>query len=580
MRKSVFRICAASLGAVVLTVFAASGCKGKHETAAASSATPTAGPPRASRVILEVDRMTDTPPIPESVTVNGQQISLQSIYGKAGVEIVVRPDQIDLPRVEKIREADLHGLMTSFASVPAPPGAAKIHALVVTAHDQDPEMVGVMFDFDSQDLNLLPREGFAIFASPFQHFNNAAAELFLTTAHELAHCFNLHHPDWEGEDFWRDGTIESYNSAARVRWTLSANSLRHLREHQLNEVWPGKGGLPFGSVGSAHLGDHNSSPGQLFSVVGSPAARGIGPRGARARMYEANDHPLRLNLEAPKTSYVIGEPVVLTVGLHNAGSTDRYVLPLLDPRYQFLNVEIRKKGSGDFEVLRPAVLADARGIQAARLQPGDSLHEEVKVFFGAKGWTFEEPGVFEVRADYLAGGATPDVYDEREGRVQSPVLELEIRAPVSPADRLATKLVSGYEQGLFIFLDGASHLRRAKERLERVVEEAPQAASAPSARLALAQAMLNPVPVRGNRVVTEDNVRKAQKYLRGLPIESLPPLSVVRASKELTTELAKRRDTSEAIQVRRETVRRMERQEAVREEIRTWRVNPGATPPQ
>jgi hypothetical protein len=92
--------------------------------------------------------------------------------------------------------------------------------------------------------------------------------------------------------------------------------------------------------------------------------------------------------------------------------------------------------------------------------------------------------------------------------------------------------------------------------------------------------MLNPVPVRGNRVVTEDNVRKAQKYLRGLPIESLPPLSVVRASKELTTELAKRRDTSEAIQVRRETVRRMERQEAVREEIRTWRVNPGATPPQ
>jgi len=586
MKKSLWPV-SIPLGALALLLLGALGCPTKEKVASGPEPTPPPEPPRTTRVLLEVDRMEGTPPLQESLP--GQaEVSLKKIYADAGIDLDIQQDQTNLPRIEQVRLADLHNLMTSFSSVAPPAGVGKIHALVVTLDAERADTLGIMFDFDQADLNLLPREGFAVFASAHQSLNNPAAEMLLTTAHEMAHCFNLHHPDWEGSGFGSGSTIESYSLTDTVRWALSPHSKKHVREDQANEVWPGQGGLPFGSVGQGHLDRHKSDPAESFSVVDSArAARAPGAGGARrtglardtARVHPVDGHSLRLHLEAPKTSFIVGEPVVLTVGLHNGGSSDRYVLPLIDPRYQFLNVEMRKKGTEQFEPFRSAVLADARGVAATRLKPGDSIHEEIKVFFGADGWTFKEPGTFEVRADYPAGGSEPTVLDEREGRVQSALLELEIKAPTTSTDRRATNLMLGYEQGLFIFLEGADHLSRAKAKLRSVVEEAPGSATAPAARLALAQAVLNPAPSPGSRVATQIDVEKAQEYLRGLPSADLPPLSVVRAVDDLAKELEKRGETPKAQVIRRESLRGLEREEAVRDKTRRWRVNRGAGTP-
>jgi len=586
MRKNVFRICPASIGAIALALVVNPGCRQEKSGNAESHLTPTAATPaRASRVILEIDRMEGTPALQDTLAGGPPEASLTKIYHDAGIELEVRHDQTDLPRVERVRLADLHNLMTSFENVTAPTGVGKIHALIVTADEDDPRTLGIMFDFNDRDVNSLPRQGFAVFASAHQGLANPTAELLLTTAHEMAHCFNLHHADWDGQSFHDHATVESYSMADTVRWALSGSSKTHIKQHQINEVWPGQGGLPFGTVRSGHLDLHKSDPAESFSIDSDRAAPGVAARAAshkalarersEVRAVEADD--LRLVLEAPKTTYLVSEPVVLTVGLHNAGSRDRYVLPLLDPRFQFLNVEIRRKDAPDFRAFRSAVLADARGVDAARLKPGDSRHEEIKVFFGADGWTFKEPGTYEVRVDYPAGGVTPDALGQEPTRVQSPVLELVIQNPTTSSDRRAARTVLRYKEGMFLFLDGASHLRGAKENLQKVVQEEPTSAVAPAARLALAQAALNPAPEPGSRVVPGADVAKAQEYLEGLQTEALPASSVVRAKRELSTELTRRGDATGARR-QLETARQVERQEAVRDRVWTRRVTTRVEP--
>ena len=589
MSIRISRTGAAFLAALTLSAAAGIGCgggKSEKPGAAATEAVPPAEV-RTSRVIVEIDRMQGTPEIPASLTVGGREVSLKSIYEGSGVEVVAQQDEANLPRVDRVRLADLHGLMTAFDTVRPPAGVGKVHALVVTADEDDPATLGIMFDFNDRDLNSLPREGFAVFASPHEALNNSPAELLLTTAHELAHCFNLHHADWEGARFGEDATVEGYSMANTVRWGLSPRSVEHLKQHQAIEVWPGQGGLPFGSVGRGHLSRHQSDPAESYSVVDDPTARGVAGGGgalkslARERSavaaIEADD--LRLVLEAPKSTYVVGEPIVLTVGVHNTGSRDRYVLPLLDPRYQFLNVEIRKPGETEFRAFRSAVLADARGVPADRLKPGDTRHEEIKVFFGADGWTFEKPGPYEVRADFPAGGFTSATFDRQGSRVQSPVLALQVQPATATTDRRVRPQVMRYQEGLFLFLDGASHLKSAKASLERVVRDEPNSAVAASARVALAQAELNPAPQRGSTVAAQPDdasVARAQVYLSDLPTETLPASTVVRATEQLSVEVRKR-DVQEADRLR-STARRIEREESAKDRARirasTTRVQP------
>jgi hypothetical protein len=577
-RNSLGVLRAAALTAVVLLSW--TGCRKKEEVSREVT------PPSQSfpvRVLVEVDQMVGTPKLEDEILLEQVKVSLSKIYADAGITLEVRHDQHDLPRLEQVRLADLHSLMATFSSVPPPEGVRKVHALIVTESAEKPSDLGMMFDFDAEGLNFLPRAGFAIFATRHQAFPNATAELLLTAAHELAHCFNLHHPDWEGEDFYENATIESYSGADTVRWALSQNSRRHIREHHQREVWPGRGGLPFGSISSDHLRGHQPNPSGSYSVVdpsSSPVARStaggrLGLARETARVHPVDGHPLRLDLSAPQTTFVVGQSIVLTVGLHNAGATSRYVLPLLAPAYGFLNVELRRPGSEVFEKFQPVALSDARGVKPSRLAPKESLHEEVKIFFGAGGWTCETPGVYSVRVDYPAGSEQAGLSGEREGRIQSAVLQFEVKAPVVAEDRRARDLILGYEQGLYLFLGGGDHLKTAETQLRRLAVEAPTAAQAPAARLALGVAALKPTVDPERKVVSPANVEEGQRYLEGVLDSNLSSISVVQAQTVLAEELQKRGEAQQSREVRQETIRKLEQKEDARDLVHQMRRPPG-----
>ena len=537
-------------------------------------------PPAAAKrkVLLEIDRMAGTPALQLEQVINGRTVSLKSIYEDAGIELDVRQDQVDLPRQDQVGLPDLHAMMTAFRSIDAPADVMRVHALVLTSEREDPDTLGIMFDFGEDDQDDRPREGFAVFADPHAGLPGGLdAELLLTMAHELAHCFNLHHPDWEGDAFRSNATVESYSQADTVRWTLSDHSKAHIRSDPGREVWPGRSNIGFGLVTEGHLARHNASPSEAFRVVNPadfsarrPAAaltaalRKVAQRD-RSR-YVSNDSPVKLRLESAKQQFVVGEPVVLTVALHNTGTTSQTVYPLLDPKYRFLNIEVLGPGETEFETFQPVLLADARGVKPETLAPGDSIHEEARIYFGADGWVFKRPGEYIVRSDYAAPLVDGRPRDDRE-RLASADLKIVISEPATSSERRARELIVGPQQGLYMVLGGGDHLTGAASKLKTVVQEAPNAAQTAAVRLALGSAALNPTIDPKTGVQSQPRLDEAKKHLDATLDSQLPAVAVVKAQTELAEALEKTGRTAEAKRVRSETVQKMQRHESAKQYI-------------
>ena len=543
----------------------------------------------ARKVLLEIDRMTGTPPVQLEQTINGTEVSLKSIYADAGIDLDVREDQVDLPRQDEVSLADLHAMMSAFRSVQPAPDEMHVHALVLTRERDDPDTLGIMFDFGDDDTDGRPREGFAIFADAHAGLDaGPTPEMLLTMAHELGHCFNLHHPDWEGESFRHGSSVESYSLTDSVHWTLSSHSKEHIRSDPSREVWPGLRNIAFGLVTEAHLKRHAASPSESFRVVDpgsfnarhAPASIDSALRKAAARdrsgFIAPDQNPLQLKLETPKASYVAGEPVVLTVGLHNTGTTNQFVLPLLDPKYRFLNVEIKAPGRADFDAFQPVLIADARGVKFQKLSPGESYHDEARIFFGADGWACKEPGEYIVRADYPAPSGDGAPRDDG-ARIQSTELRFVVTEPTTSSARRARELILGPQEGLYLVLGGGDHLKDATANLKQVVQDAPTAPQAAAVRLALGTAALNPTIDPTTKVQSQPRVDEAKRHLDAVrSSEQLPALSNAKAQLALAEALDEKGRTAEAGRVRSQTVQQMQRKESAKEYVDEAR-NPSKT---
>lgn len=551
---------------------------------AAPSPSPSAATHAARRVLLEIDQMAGTPALELEREIQGRRVSLAEIYRPAGLNVEVHVDQRDLPRSEAVSLADLHAMMMAFRASSTPPDALRIHLLVVSKDRDDPDTLGIMFDFGEEDQDGLPREGFAVFADAHAGLGtDAANELLLTSAHELAHCFNLHHPDWDGQSFKTGSTVEGYSLTDTVRWELSAASLAHLGADPEHEVLPGRGSLAFGLVTPAHLARHKGTPHESFEVVAGDALRTArrGQRIAasqavrvprdRARIHAPDSRALKLRLEAPKRSYVVGEPIVLTVSLHNEGTQPQQVIPLLAPEQQFLALELQAPGATEFEAFRPAILRDARGVRARALQPGESLYAEAKVFFGSNGWTCKEPGRWRIRADFPAAGEGSAAFDEANGRIQSAPLEIEVLAPRTSPERRARDLILGHQQGMYLLLGGGDHLKTAASRLRALAAEAPNAAQAPAVSLALGKAALTPTLDPASKVRSQPKLDEARRYLQRTLDAELPPLAVAEAHEELARALQKAGLVQDAKQIRRNAIRKLRGKQEAASELQQMR---------
>jgi len=155
-----------------------------------------------------------------------------------------------------------------------------------------------------------------------------------------------------------------------------------------------------------------------------------GPGLARER---PNAATLELTLEIGKPALVLGEAVYATVRLVNAGVMPMDVSKLLDPQTGALQLEVSSSRRPRF-VFLPLFYSDAVHARTP-LAPDEEVAAAFPIFYGALGWTFDQPGTYRVTAEYRPQGVA------HSGRVRSTTVTVTVT--VADEGGIGTLLMTG-----------------------------------------------------------------------------------------------------------------------------------------
>jgi hypothetical protein len=377
-----------------------------------------------------------------------RNLSVAQAFSEAGLEMrsTGRTNGVSVAPGGTWSDAELHNAMQAHFSRFANQPQWKVWLFHALRHDFGPGLLGIMFDQQGRQ-----RQGCATF---YQTIGGTAAnrlrDQLYTCTHELGHCFNLFHsfhksvmsppqPNRPAALSWMNYPPR-YPGGSPAFWAafpfqFDDPEVIHLRHGFRNNVI--MGGADFG------IGAALEAPEEFAAPLEDRSG-------------------LELVLEGP-SSVLYGEPVWIEVKLYNRGSRPQEVHDSLHPRQGVVRMAIQKPG-GDLVSFEPivhhCVSSESTVLDANR----PSLYESVFLGFGKDGFSFAQPGTYQIRALYPALDGS---------RVVSNVLSLRVRNPLSPADEEVAELLSGEEQGLLFALRGSDskYLQAGNEALDRVLEQ-------------------------------------------------------------------------------------------------------------
>lgn len=186
----------------------------------------------------------------------------------------------------------------------------------------------------------------------------------------------------------------------------------------------------------------------LMSLTGCAAGDGQVIRNDQAALKEPPPELERadnlcLNLAPSRSEVLLGEPVLLIVGLENCSTTAIQARKLLAIEYGLLSVRVLPPSGEEF-IYAPPVRKDGRGTRTVELAPGEMLVEDIAVYFGRDGWLLGETGVYRFQASYPV-----DV-----GEVVSTPVEIRVREPDTEAGYRAAKSFMADRVARYFYLGG------------------------------------------------------------------------------------------------------------------------------
>lgn len=405
-------------------------------------------------VQLEEDHVTGVTPFASYDTGSlpapppARALSVAAAYGEAGIEIQVAGTRNVVATAgigSAWSNAELHDAMLTNFSLWQNLPQWKVWLLTAQLHDLGPGLLGIMFDQQGRQ-----RQGCAVF-----HANLAGStpdrqrDQLYTCVHELGHCFNLYHSfhkqymnppqpnrldalSWMNYPWGFPGGAAAFWS--QFSFQFDAPELVHLRHAFRNDIVIG--GNPFGT--GAALED----PGAFADPI--------------------EDHSgLRLELRG-RTSYLLGEPVVPEIKLELTDLRGREITANLHPNFGFVEIGIQHP-SGRVRVYRPMLQHCITPTTGTLTADTPSIYESAYIGYGLDGLYFDSPGLYRLRAAYIA----PD-----GSRVISNSFSLRVRSPVTREDDDVAELVLGEEQGSLFYLLGSDsqHLTSGRDALHEVID--------------------------------------------------------------------------------------------------------------
>lgn len=406
----------------------------------------------------------DTGSLPQPPSSPARVLSVPAAYAEAGIEMQIAgtPNVVSTSGAgpdEKWDDAELHNAMVNHFSLWRNSPRWQVWQLIATSY-VDEGTRGIMFD----GFGAFQRQGYAAFHDEIQGADPVRQRAQLRThVHELGHAFNLLH-SWQknlasppqplgpngglGDLSWMNyaqnyqpltpapGGTSAYWAAFPFQFTDS--ELVHLRHGFYRDVIMGSN--PFG-VGAAEID---------VDLFDTPVIDNSG---------------LTLELRSNDT-FRYGEPVVIEIKLATTDLRGCVTHGRLHPKDGFVTVAIRAP-SGEAKVYRPALIRCVDHEPQTVLDADRSaIYESAYIGYGKDGFYFQQPGRYQLRAQYYAADGS---------RVLSQVHQLTVRSPRTDEDEVVADLMSGDEQGTLFYLLGshAETLKSGNEALDQVLDRYP-----------------------------------------------------------------------------------------------------------
>lgn len=420
------------------------------------------------RIGIEIEREvgTDGPP---AYIFDGRPITYQSVLRNAGFDVFEngRSDVFASPPggwgATQLLTAMLDRAARLAADVPLGKPAWQSQLLWLDQPSRS-GLFGVMFDTSAQ----LPRQGAAVFEGEIKELRPADAErrIIRTTAHEIGHALNLVHRFERNVGRADSLSIMNYDQRYRgggrseeywskFAFTFDDDELAFLRHGPRHHVIPG--GSAFHSVN--YWADANG--------------------GYVPYLPETPLEGWALELSAPTDTYMFGQPVFMKVDLINlSGQLAELDRRILDPKGDFLSIHVQRISQSPFRGasrthFHPIMerCFDDAGVRKEMVPHGERLSNNIQVFYGSGGFTFAEPGVYDIRVV----GAVPvqgnpnDPKDDRELIAVSNRVRIRVQPPYSQAEeREVTNVLHRPDVGTYIAMGGAYALEAAHDDLRAV----------------------------------------------------------------------------------------------------------------
>ncbi|NIQ00811.1 MAG: acetyltransferase [Nitrospinaceae bacterium] len=408
---------------------------------------------------LEIETEETVDPL-SSYEHNGVDMTMEKSLNQAGFELVRVGESSQIPQNPLgWGTAQLHALMQDFAEASLERRLWELHLLWLAKSSRE-GLLGVMFDSTQP----LPRQGSAVFAETVRtHWDeDVNRKLIQTTAHELGHALNLAHrfervvgradsTSFMNYDWRYKGGDRVHEFWSNFDFSFDADELEFLRHAPLPKLIPG--GAGFHSVN--YWADGNGGYSPYLPEVPIPGYR------------------LTLNPPDQGTVFEFAQPVLLEVIFENSGGKPfRLPREVLDPKAGFLEIVIKRLsgafdgGTAQTRSFVPVVQRcyDLKTLSKITFARGVRIRNNINITFGSGGFSFAEPGEYEVTAIVSLYTKTSNLV------VKSMPLRIRIATPKTMEEEREAQVLLREDVGLYFALGGSRALEKAGKDLEAVMK--------------------------------------------------------------------------------------------------------------
>ncbi|AGA79252.1 hypothetical protein [Echinicola vietnamensis] len=311
-------------------------------------------------------------------------------------------------------------------------------------------LLGIMFDYQNKKPH---RQGCAVFQDTLANYhsgNDYVRNQLYTYVHELGHAFNLLHswdksrPDslsWMNYPWKYDqanGIGQFWNN---FTFKFDQGELTHMRHGYYNNVVMGGNDW---AVGAGHEAPHAHSEDFVSEVI-------------------ENHTGLKLEIVPVKSAYTLGEPVVVEIKLRSRNRDERVVNAHIHPKYEQVRIGIMKPDGKviDYEPVGHNCVAE-------KLETLDeekhTLYTSAYIGYGSKGFYFDMPGFYKIKAAYKA---------EDGSVIQSEEIKIRIKSPLSKQDDQIADVYFTDDVGMLFYLLGSDSpsLKNGNAQLQEVASK-------------------------------------------------------------------------------------------------------------